>query len=618
VKSAARVSLRESSVSVLSSLAARLSALVHPIAAADDLQRTSHEGFLFVHLAVSCLALLAVPLFLAFAGVPLPWQALAFAFLQAPFAASLLLSRTGRLRHAQIIVIVAVLGLATTLDFGIPGLDPSGLALYTLVPLVAAFTLDVALIIPAAFAAAAAFLMLALLQPAPEHDAIVSLVAASLIIFPCILYVTALGISAARTHKVRTRIERIGANRHEILSRTLGDLVLRHDRAGGVLSASDESRSLFALAPHDLLGPGLFERIHVADRPLFLKTIADALAGEHTATAALRLRTGHVEAPRSGFEEPILAWIEFRASRSLDQSDGVLLALVRDVTRAKLHEEQLEAARAEAERASLWKDRFLANVSHELRTPLNAIIGFAEMLSNEELTPVNPEKRKEYAQIIEASGQHLLSVVNSILDVSKIEAGAFELAPEAFSLPALADSCCDMIRLKAERDGITILRSYAHDLEDIVADKRSCKQIFINLISNAVKFTSRDGCVGIDIIPEGNSLKIVVADTGIGIGPRDLSQLGEPFFQASAKYDRHFEGTGLGLSVVRGLVGLHGGTMMVESAPGEGTTICVRLPLDCRSAKRRGEGAAKIEAMVRRPRALPHMRDDNQAEAKIA
>jgi cell cycle sensor histidine kinase DivJ len=240
------------------------------------------------------------------------------------------------------------------------------------------------------------------------------------------------------------------------------------------------------------------------------------------------------------------------------------------------------------------------------------------MLSNEELTPANPEKRKEYAQIIEASGQHLLSVVNSILDVSKIEAGAFELAPEAFSLPALADSCCDMIRLKAERDGITILRSYAHDLKDIVADKRSCKQILINLISNAVKFTSRDGCVGIDIIPEGNSLKIIVADTGIGIGPRDLSQLGEPFFQASAKYDRHFEGTGLGLSVVRGLVGLHGGTMTVESAPGEGTTICVRLPLDCRSAKRRGEGAAKIEAMVRRPRALPHMRDDNQAEAKIA
>jgi cell cycle sensor histidine kinase DivJ len=605
-------------VSVLSNLAARIGALVHPDAAADDLQRTSHEGFLFVHLAVSCAALLGAPLVLAFYGVPQPWQTLAFVFLQAPLAASFLLSRTGRLRDAQILVIVAVLGLATTLDIGVPGLDPSGLALYTLVPLVAAFTLDVALIVPAAVAAATAFLILGLLQPAPGDNATVPLTTASLIILPAILYVTALGISAVHAHKVRTRIERISASRHEMLSRTIGDLVLRHDRAGGVLAVSEEARSLFALAPNDLVGRGLFERIHVADRPLFLKTIADALEREHTATATLRLRTGRSKGRRAGFEEPVFAWIEFRARRSPDETEGALLALIRDVTRAKIHEEQLESARIEAERASLWKDRFLANVSHELRTPLNAIIGFAEMLGSEELAPTNPEKAREYAQIIETSGQHLLSVVNSILDVSKIEAGAFELAPERFPLPPLSDSCCDMIRLKAERAGINIVRRYAPALDDIVADKRSCKQILINLISNAVKFTPKGGYVSIDILPEGNSLKVVVADTGIGIAPKDLSQLGEPFFQANANYDRHFEGTGLGLSVVRGLVGLHGGTITVESAPAHGTTITVRLPLDCRSAKPRGDSSAKIETIVRRPHALPHARRDNQAVAKIA
>jgi cell cycle sensor histidine kinase DivJ len=175
-----------------------------------------------------------------------------------------------------------------------------------------------------------------------------------------------------------------------------------------------------------------------------------------------------------------------------------------------------------------------------------------------------------------------------------------------------------MIRLKAERAGINILRRYAPGLDDIVADKRSCKQILINLISNAVKFTPKDGYVSIDILPEGNSLKIIVADTGIGIAPKDLSQLGEPFFQANANYDRHFEGTGLGLSVVRGLVGLHGGTITVESAPAQGTTITIRLPLDCRNAKPRGDSSAKIETIVRRPHALPHARRDNQAVAKIA
>lgn len=605
-------------MSLLSSLAARMSALVHPIAAADDLERTSHEGFFFVHLAISCLVLLAAPLFLALHGAPRHWETLVFVFLQAPLAASLLLHRTGHLRHAQILVIVAVLGLATVLDFGVPARDPAGLALYVLVPLIAAFTLDVMLIVPAAAAAATAFLVLAQLQPLSEHGDNVSLTTASLIILPAILYVTALGLSAVRTHRVRTRLERLGAKRHEMLSRTIGDLVLRHDRTGGVLFASDEARNLFAIAPHDLIGRGLFERIHVGDRPLFLKTIADALGSDQVASATLRLRTGKVEAARSGFEEPVFAWIEFRTRRSLDDTEGVLLALVRDVTRAKVHEEQLESARAEAERANLWKDRFLANVSHELRTPLNAIIGFAEMLGNEELTPKNPEKTREYSQIIETSGQHLLCVVNSILDISKIEAGAFELSPEQFSFPTLADSCCDMIKLKAERVGVAIVRSYGENLDEIVADKLACKQILINLISNAVKFTPSGGSVFVGVEAEGNSLKISVADTGIGIAPKDLSQLGEPFFQASANYDRRFEGTGLGLSVVRGLVGLHGGTIAVESAPGEGTTVTVRLPLDCRGVKRRSEASAKIETLVRRPRALPHARRDNQAVAKIA
>lgn len=605
-------------MSVSSSLAARVRALVHPAPAADEVRRTSHEGFLFVHLGVSCLALVAAPLFLALCGVPRPWQLFAFVLLQTPLAACYWLSRTGRLRDAQVLVIAAMLCLATTLDFRIPSLGPAGLALYALVPLVAAFTLDLALIIPAALAAATAFAALALCQPAAEHHDNVSLATVSGIVFPALFYVTALAASALRTHSVRARVERLDATRHDLLSRTLGDLVLRHDSAGGVLSASEEARHLFALAPHELAGHGLFERIHVADRPLFLKTIADAIGCDHALTATLRLRTGKIRATSTGFEEPVFAWIEYRARRCNDDAEGALLALIRDVTPAKSYEEELELARAEAERASSWKDRFLANVSHELRTPLNAIIGFSEMLGSETLAPSDPRKTREYAQIIATSGQHLLAVVNSILDVSKIEAGAFDISPEPFSLPALADSCCDMIRFKAEQSGVAILRDYPHDLEDLVADKRACKQILINLISNAVKFTPRGGRVAIDLRPEGNSLNIIVADTGIGIGSTDLPRVGEPFFQASGHYDRRFEGTGLGLSVVRGLVALHGGSIAIESALAQGTTVTVRLPLDCRGVKRASEPSAKIEVIVRRPQALARLRHEKKPVSNIA
>ncbi|GAC1330701.1 MAG: ATP-binding protein [Beijerinckiaceae bacterium] len=605
-------------MSVFSSLAARSVALVHPAAAADDLKRTSHEAFLVVHLAVSCVTLLAAPLFLAFGGVPRPWQVLVFVLLQAPLAASALLMRTGRLRNAQILIIAAILGLATTLDFAIRGLDPAGLALYTLVPLVAAFTLDVALIIPASISAAAAFMIVAILSPDPVQGEPASIASSALIILPAVAYVTALALSAVRIHKVRARIERIDAARHQILSRAIGDLVLRHDRSGGVLFASEESQSLFALSPSDLTGRGLFERIHVADRPLFLKTIADAIGSDTTMTATLRLRTGKTEATRAQFGEPVFAWIEFRARHSADETEAVLIAIVRDITRAKLYEEEIEAARIAAERANLWKDRLLANVSHELRTPLNAIIGFAEMLGNEELAPKDADKCREYAQIIETSGQHLLAVVNSILDVSKIEAGAFELTAEPFSLPALADSCCDMIKLRAERASIALIRNYAQGLEEIIADKRACKQILINLLSNAVKFTPTGGRIAVDIKPEGNSLKITVADTGIGISPSDLSQLGAPFFQASANYDRHFEGTGLGLSVVRGLVGLHGGSISIESAVGAGTVVAVRLPLDCRNSRRGNREVASIETMARRPQAAAPVAVDKSTLAKIA
>ena len=250
------------------------------------------------------------------------------------------------------------------------------------------------------------------------------------------------------------------------------------------------------------------------------------------------------------------------------------------------------------EEALRSKDHFLANMSHELRTPLNAIIGFSEMLGSRTMSPTDPNKQREYAGIIHESGQHLLTVVNSILDMSKIQSGTFALIPEPFPLSPFLEQCCDVVRLQAQQGRVEIIRDVPDNLEELVADRRACRQILSNLLSNAVKFSPEGGRVTLRVRPEGTGLRIGVSDNGIGIGEADLLRLGNPFFQAGTSLSRPYEGTGLGLSVVRGLVGLHGGTIVVESEPGKGTSVTVRLPLDCRHAS--ATAGAAIETVPRR------------------
>jgi cell cycle sensor histidine kinase DivJ len=237
-------------------------------------------------------------------------------------------------------------------------------------------------------------------------------------------------------------------------------------------------------------------------------------------------------------------------------------------------------------------------VSHELRTPLNAILGFSEILGDAKLAPPEPAKRIEYARIIHSSAEHLLSVVNLVLDMSKIEAGKFEILAEPFELEPLVKDCCDMLRLKAENGKVGLVRAETDFLVELVADKRACRQILLNLLSNAVKFTPPEGRVAIGAYVADSMIHIHVSDTGIGIAAQDLPRLGEPFFQVRSNYDRSYEGAGLGLSLVRGLVGLHGGALWLESSPGVGTRVTVRLPLDCRSIAGPGRGAPRLETFA--------------------
>jgi two-component system, cell cycle sensor histidine kinase DivJ len=394
-----------------------------------------------------------------------------------------------------------------------------------------------------------------------------------------------------------------GATLYDALAAATGALILRLDSSGGALSPSHGAQVLFGRDAGELAGREFFDRVHVSDRPALLQAIGAALQSDDAVCASLRLRTGTRTEAGQEFDEPVFSHAEMRIHRLAGENGKAAVCVVRKV--AQDDAEARGAASAETEGDSSWKDRLLANVSHELRTPLNAIIGFSEILGSVELAPRDGAKQLEYAGIIHASAEHLLSVVNLILDMSKIEARRFAIMPEPFDVAPLIVSCCDMLRLKADEGGVELVQAALDTPRELVADKRACRQIVINLLSNAVKFTKRGGRVTIGARVEGDQLVIHVDDTGIGIAPGHFSKLGDPFFQVRSSYDRMFEGTGLGLSLVRGLVGLHGGSLLLESVVEQGTRVTVRLPLDCRGKAPTDSTPAPIEILSSLTRSSP-------------
>ena len=236
-----------------------------------------------------------------------------------------------------------------------------------------------------------------------------------------------------------------------------------------------------------------------------------------------------------------------------------------------------EAERDAANEANAGKSRFLANMSHELRTPLNAIMGFADIMRNRLFGPL-PDRYAEYAQLIHESGQHLLDLINDVLDMSKIEADRYRLSKETFDARDAVNATLRLMRPQAEEAGIEMRGLIPDSAIMVDADKRALKQIALNLISNALKFTPRGCSVTVTLAATGGALELAVADTGIGVAPEDLERLGRPYEQAGDA-DSRARGTGLGLSLVRSFAGLHGGEMMMESVLGEGTAVTVRLPV---------------------------------------
>ena len=577
---------------------------VHETARAHPAESDRHAAFFRRRLLGALGIAILAPPYLALRGAPALWETIVFLLALAPLVSVVALSRTGDLVAAHALSAVACILASLAIAAGLGGLSGAALIWLALAPMEAIFSRSSTLVarVSAGCAAAVALIVAGVafgVIPAAV-DSAVALNGVYVLAGLASAAATAIGLSAADF--TRARSQEMGEARFATLAGALGDPMLRHDRNGSVLYVSRESETHFGLGARDLNGRGLFERIFVQDRPAFLKALSQASNGEAAARAEFRLRIGAASGDHAAYAEPIFRWVEMRCRRLMIgghgavEADGAcVISILRDISREKRAEQDREAALETADRANASKDRFLANLSHELRTPLNAIIGFSEILANEAIMPDAMARRREYAGIINASGQHLLSVVNAILDMSKIEAGCFEIASEALDVAPLIETCCDMVKLKAEQSGLRLLRDCAPNLPQLVADERACKQILINLLSNAVKFTPGGGEVRVTVRIEGRSLSIEVADTGVGVKQTDLPRLGDAFFQSAATGARNAEGTGLGLSVVRGLVGLHGGAISIASVLGQGTCVKVLLPIEGAGAA--GRRSASIDVI---------------------
>lgn len=379
------------------------------------------------------------------------------------------------------------------------------------------------------------------------------------------------------------QLDPAGSHRLEDL---IDAVVLRIAAHGEVLDASAKARTMLRLPPELLFGTGLFDRIHLSDRVPYLSALADMRDGALSRRLDLRVRLPQSSGVTADNYRPF----SLEMMRAPGQGTVFTLLLRENDEVAGLRQE-LAAANEAAASAEVAKGRFLAVVSHELRTPLNAIIGFSDMLLHEMFGSFKDPRQKEYVGLVRDSGQHLLAVVTSILDVSRIESGAYATEPEPFRFREAVEMCQSMMRLQAEAKAIDLQAQIAPDAGEINADRRAVQQILINLVSNAIKFTPEGGNVVIGAKRIGSRLHFWVRDTGIGIAEEDFANLGKPFMQIQNDYTRRFEGTGLGLSLVKGLVALHEGTMSIESMPGEGTTVTISLPVSGptgRSAEKTG------------------------------
>lgn len=308
---------------------------------------------------------------------------------------------------------------------------------------------------------------------------------------------------------------------------------------------------------------GLIESVYPPDRPAVRAALSRAQAG---LAAQVRFT------PRSALDRRVLLVV-----RRMQGDSRRLSALMLDATLQHARETELDAARQEAEATASARARFIAHMSHELRTPLNAVLGFSDVMKQKLFGPL-PDRYADYAVSIHQAGSHLLDMITDVLDVSRIDADRYELNLEPLDARDVADAALALVRIQAEDKSIQLSANLPQEPLNLVADARAFKQILVNLLGNAVKFTHDCGEITLEAAIHDGQLDVTVRDNGTGIAPADLARLGKPFEQAGNASQKAL-GTGLGLSLARSLAELHGGSLMLESTIGEGTTARLKLPL---------------------------------------
>jgi cell cycle sensor histidine kinase DivJ len=568
-------------------LAAYFSSLVHESVRGNSLAAARQQTFIASHVLSGLLALCVFPIYLVVSGKPSPASAIAFLWLLTPIAVAIFLSRTGRLAAAQLPSAVNFAALVTYCCWLTGGLGSWLIPWMVAVPLQAGLSGDRRII---AFATGAAGLGLAILgtaawvgyaqpvEPEPLSPVVLDFIGA----MTATAYAAALAMTVQLLPKRSENAVPPGDEFYRRLVDNVSDMITRHDEKGRVLFASLGAKQLLGEPTQKALGDGLFERVHVADRPAYLTALSGCLANNEPTAVEFRVRhAGGVEAAR-------YLWAEMDC-RPMRGADGAglerlsIVAVTRDISDRKTQEAELVRTRDEAESANRIKTQFLANMSHELRTPLNSIMGFSEILNRELFGSLGEGRYRDYAHLIHESGEHLLNVVNDILDISKIETGKFKILKEPVDVSTLVKSCCDVMRHTAEQKQLALMLEVAPCLPALSADNRACKQMLLNVISNAIKFTNPGGSVCVSARASNGAVELAVTDNGVGIAAAELPKLGNPFVQASNSHDGSCEGAGLGLSVVKGLARLHGGKLELKSTLGKGTTATITLPLNSHS-----------------------------------